>query len=166
MSDIVGADLAQLETLSAAFQTAGDQINAKSEVLQGRIQAAVGRFEATLSSLQQEAATLTSSIDQEMDGLAGQADSVQWTGANRASFDGDLAQFKSVVATGTAQIDADISSIKAQVDSGFSPVLTEFGAALKSSGDQVNAATTEMNTAVSNQRANLDQAANVGWSNA
>ncbi len=65
-----------------------------------------------------------SSINEEMDALAGQADGVQWTGANRTAFDGDLGQFKTVVATGTAQIDTDISSIKAQVDSSFNPVLS------------------------------------------
>ena len=164
--DIVGADLTQLDELSIAFQTAGAEISAKASVLDGKIQAAISAFDGTLSSLQSEAGALARSIDDEMNALAGQAGGVQWTGANRTAFDGDMTQFTSVVAAGTARIDTDIAAIKGQVDAGFTPVLAEFGAALKKSGDDVDAATAQMQTAVSSQRANLDQAANVGWSNA
>ncbi len=164
--EIVGADLTQLDELSTAFHTAGTEISAKGTVLDSKIQAAIAAFESTLSAMQTEASSLARSIDDEMNALAGQAGGVQWTGANRTAFDGDMAQFQSVVAAGTAQIDADISAIKGQVDASFTPVLGEFGAALKQSGIDVDAATTDMQTAVANQRANLDQAANVGWSNA
>ena len=164
--DIVGADLDQLDQLSTAFETAGAQIAAKADALDDKIAAAIASFEATLSSLQTQATTLTSTIDQEIEAVSGQAGSVQWTGANRAAFDGDLTNFTGVVTAGTAQINTDISTIKSQVDSSFNPVLAEFSTALKQSGEEVNTASTEMKTAVATQRTNLDQAANVGWNNA
>jgi len=164
--DIVGADLDQLDTLSAAFETAGTQIAAKADALDDKIATAIESFAATLRSLQSQATTLTSTIDQEIDAVSGQANSVQWTGANRVAFDGDLATFKGVVTAGTTQINTDITAIRSQVDGSFNPVLAEFSTALKRSGSDVNDASAQMKTSVATQRANLDQAANVGWNNA
>lgn len=164
--DIVGADLEHLGQLSAAFETAGAEIAAKADLLDDKIQAAVDAFEATLSSLQSQATNLTGTIDQEMEAVNGQANSVQWTGANRTAFDADMASFKSVVQAGSAQINTDISAIKSQVDSSFNPVLSEFSAALKQSGDEVNTASTDLKVAVTNQQTALDQVGNVGWTNA
>lgn len=166
MSDITGADLAHLDTLSTSFETAGRQINAKAGQLQTRIMNAVSTFESTLSSMRTEATTLTRSIDDEIDAVDRQSGGVQWTGNNRATFDGDLARFRSTVNTGTAQIDQDIVDIKTQVDSRFTPVLNEFGTALNESAAGFDESALEMRGAVADQRTNLDQAANVGWDSA
>jgi len=105
-------------------------------------------------------------MNTEMSGLRDQGASVGWTGNNRGGFDSDLNAFGTAVTTGTGQINTDITAIKSQVDTGFTPIMTEFGTALKAGADDVNTAAIDMNTAVTNQRTNLDQAANTGWTNA
>lgn len=166
MSDFTGADLDHLDQLAAAFTTAGAEIAAKADTLRTKISTAVGAFESTLSNLQHEASALAAQMNDEMAGVTTQANGVAWTGNNRSAFDGDLATFSGVVQSSTAQIDSDIAAIKAQVDTRFNPVLTEFAAALATRSDEVGATTTTMKTAVDTQRANLDQAANVGWTSA
>lgn len=166
MSDFTGADLDQLNELATAFTTAGTEIAAKATTLQGKIQAAVSNFEQTLSTMQTETTALASEMNDEMAAVRAQAGGVQWTGNNRQAFDADLNSFSGVVQRGTAQIDADIATIKGQVDSRFNPVLTEFASALQTSADDVGSATSTMKAAVDTQRANLDQAANVGWTSA
>ena len=164
--DIVGADLAQLDELSTAFHTAGTAIAAKATTLDEKIQTAILRFETSLSTLRSEAATLAGTIDDEIDAVRNQADGVQWTGSNRTAFDGDLATFTVTVHDGTARIDTDITAITTRIDSGFTPVLADFGIALRRSGDEVDTAATDMEIAVADQRSALDQVANVGWANA
>lgn len=166
MSNFTGADLSQLDELAAAFTTAGTEISAKAQTLQSKIQTAVTNFETTLSTMQQDAATLTGQMNDEMAAVRGQADGVQWTGNNRGAFDGDLNNFGTVVNQGAARIDSDIANIKSQVDGRFTPVLNDFSTALGASADDVNSSTTTLKTAVDTQRSNLDQAANVGWTSA
>lgn len=166
MSELTGADLGQLDDLAAAFTTAGNEIAAKGEALRTRIQASIDAFNASLTSLQSTTQALTEQTNAEMQALRDQGASVGWTGNNRTAFDGDLAAFGNAVNTGTAQINTDIAAIKSQVDSSFTPVMVDFASALKAGADDVNAATADMKTAVDTQRTNLDQAANVGWTNA
>lgn len=166
MSDFMGADLDQLEQLATGFTDAGMEISAKAETLRARVNAAVSSFEETLAALQTDAASLVDSMDEEIASVSQQATGVAWTGANQGAFVGDVAAFEGAVRTGGAQINDDIGTIKTRVTTGFSPVLTEFGAALSTSAEDVAASTDQMKTAVANQRANLDQAANVGWTSA
>lgn len=166
MTDFTGADLDQLDQLAAQFTTAGTEISARAGELRTKISAAVSTFESTLSTLQQDASALTTQMNDEMVAVRSQADGVQWTGTNRAGFDGDLNTFAGAVRAGTGQIDADVSGIKTQVDTRFTPVLDEFSTALHTSADGVSTATTTMKTAVDTQRTNLDQAANIGWTSA
>ena len=91
---------------------------------------------------------------------------MQWTGGNRGAFDGDLGTFNTAVKSGTAAINTDIGTLKSDVEARFTPVLTEFGAALKTSADEADTSTKGMRTAVGTQRTNLDEAANVGWMSA
>jgi hypothetical protein len=166
MSDFTGADLDQLDQLAAQFATAGAEMSARAGELRAKISSAVSTFESTLTGLQSDTSALTAQMNTEMGAVRSQADGVQWTGANRAGFDGDLHSFSSAVQVGTSQIDAGVAGIKAQVDTRFTPVLGEFSAALDKSASGVNDATVTMKTAVDTQRTNLDQAANVGWTSA
>lgn len=166
MSDFTGADLGQLDELATAFDTAGAEISAKAEVLRAKIQSAIATFESSLTTMQSDTRTLTGQMNEEMGAVRSQADSVQWTGNNRAGFDADINSFATVVTTGTSQINDDLAGIKAQVDSGFTPVMTDFSEALRMGADEVNSSTATMRQAVDTQRSNLDQAANVGWTSA
>jgi hypothetical protein len=166
MSDFTGADLDQLDQLAAQFATAGTEISARAGELRAKIAAAVSAFDTTLTTLQSDASALTAQMNDEMVAVRSQADGVQWTGSNRAAFDGDLHAFSGAVRAGTAQIDTDVAAIKSQIDTRFTPVLDEFSAALDASAEGVNTSTTTMKTAVDTQRTNLDNAANIGWTSA
>lgn len=163
---MLGADLQQLEDLAAAFETAGAQIAARADELRDKIGTSVEAFVDALDQLRAQTLVLTGDIDVEIQAVGTQAAGVQWTGNNRLAFDTDLGAFTRSVNTGTAAINTDIDQLKTEVDSRFTPVLTQFGVALRDSAGDVNTTTGGMRTAVSTQRANLDEAANVGWTTA
>jgi len=164
--EVLGADLQQLEDLAAAYDTAGTEIAAKGETLRGKINEAVVVFIATLDGLARDASTLTTAIDTEIDGVSTQAAGVQWTGTNRTAFDGDLGAFNTAVKTGTTAINTDIGTLKSDVETRFTPVLDDFATALTASAEEINVNAGTMRIAVSTQRSNLDEAANVGWTSA
>ena len=100
---MLGADLQQLDDLATAFDTAGTEIAAKADTLRDKIDAAVDAFVAALDGLARDASTLTSRSTVRSTGCRTQAGGVQWTGANRVAFDGDLGTFNTAVKTGTAR---------------------------------------------------------------
>jgi len=166
MSEMTGADLAQLDSLALQFTTAGQEIATKGEVLRTKIQTAIAAFNGSLTTMQSTTTNLTAATDAEMTGLKAQGDSIVWTGNNRNGFDSNLSAFDAEVRRGSSQMNADIALLKGQVDSSFTPVMEDFGVQLAAASDDVNVAATNMNVTVTNQRTNLDQAANVGWTDA
>jgi hypothetical protein len=163
---MTGADLEQLDELSSAYVHAGEEFAAKAATLRSRIGTAVQAFDATLAQLTQRTIRLTDDIKTEIVDAASVAAAVEWTGSNRAGFDGDLAAFRDAVVTGAGEINDGITRLRSQVDTKFSPVMEEFGETLQGSADNLNEDAVAMNEAVAKQRSNLDEAANVGWTSA
>lgn len=166
MSDMVGADLEQLDQLADAFTKAGTEISVDAANLRGRVESAVGSFDETLQRLLSKASGLVGEMNTEMSSLSVEAAGITWTGGNREAFTSDVNTFGTAVTSGGEQIETDIGAIIRQVSTGFTPVLQEFGLSLVASTDAVEASSVTMKTAVANQRSSLDQAANVGWGSA
>ncbi|MDQ3468462.1 MAG: hypothetical protein M3487_01605 [Actinomycetota bacterium] len=164
--ELVGADLAHLDALATAYDTAGREVALHAEELRGRLGTAVSSFQTTMSRLQAAAGALTTAMDDEVAAVANHAATVGWTGANRHAFDADLHRFVGIVRTGAAAIDDGVADLRTDVDQRFAPVLDEFGVSVRDAAGGIDTATTEMRTSVAAQRDRLDEAANVGWTNA
>jgi hypothetical protein len=158
-----GANLAQLDELSADYTKTGAALRAKSELLMGRISAAIDDYNTTSSQLLSQTQQLTGQIELEMSEVSGHAAGVEWTGNNRVGFDADLQSFGASVRNGSEVIRSDVSALKDQIATRFNPALEEFGQSLNKRVDRVDASAVETSQAVARQREMLDSAANTGW---
>jgi len=164
--ELVGADLAHLDALATAYDTAGREVAQRVDELRGRFGTAVSSFQTTMSRLQSAAGALTAAMDDEVAAVANHAAAVGWTGANRHAFDADLQRFVGIVRTGAAAIDDGVADLRGSVDQRFAPVLENFGVSVRDAADDIDTATAGMRTSVTTQRDRLDEAANVGWGSA
>ena len=164
MTAMTGANLEQLNDLSADYVTTSTAMLTKAEQLNTRITAAIAAFNSTMTSLSNETQTLTGQIETEMSSLSSTAGSVEWTGNNRNAFDADLGQFSTAVSKGTTMIRDSTTKLSSKVSTEFGPSLSEFSKGLGERMAKNNEAANETSKSVATQRELLDAAANSGWS--
>lgn len=164
MSDVItGADLEQLGELAAAYGTAGAEIAGQAEGLETRIHQAIQRFDTAMIGLKADTARANEALTEDVDDLGIVAAGTTWTGANRATFDQDLATLVGSVAATTAAINEGVDDFDRLGLAPFRAMLDDFGLAIVDAGDGVEGVGTEMSAGVARQRGDLQQAADTGW---
>jgi hypothetical protein len=162
-TDMTGADLAQLESLSKDYVTTGKAMNDRAIDIAKKIKTAVDEFNTTSGDLLKRTGEMTKEIETNMGTLQTKAAGVTWQGKNREAFDLDLAEFGKAVRKGAAVTLEDVTKLKTEVTTKFNTSLEEFGVHLNQRIDSANTAANETSKAVTMQRDNLDRAANLGW---
>lgn len=164
MSDtLTGADLEQLDHLAAAYGTAGAEIAGRGQDLKVRIHQAIQRFETTMTSLRADTERANAALSDDIADLNLVATATTWTGNNRAAFDQDLGTLTSSMAASTAAIREGIDDFDTLGVTPFRAMLDDFGLAIADAGDGVEDVGSSMGAAVTQQRGDLQEAADVGW---
>lgn len=164
MSDqMTGADLEHLEQLAGAYTRSGVALAAKAADLRSRIARSVGAFEASTDRLRVDTERAAATMETEIGDLSATAAGVAWTGANRLAFDADLQRFAVSVRAGAAALVEGLDALRAGGVSRFTELLEGFGASVVAAGEGLETTTSDLNRAVTTQRDQLHQAADVGW---
>ncbi|MEM8923278.1 MAG: hypothetical protein AAGD35_07220 [Actinomycetota bacterium] len=163
MSDFLGADLVQLDELSAGYTDAGGKIKDDATLLVEDADRVVTAFRDEMKAFLAQVTTLAEGIEAESNTLETDGESVQWFGLNHGAFVGDLQVFGGHVRSGSALIVEDINRINSEIESKLLPKIEEMRAELDLEANAAEESTATMSTAVATQRDNLDQAANTGW---
>ena len=167
MSDhMTGADLEHLEQLAGAYTRSGAELATKAADLRTRIARSVGPFEAAAERLRADTDRAAATMEAEIGDLSATAAAVAWTGANRAAFDADMQRFAASVRAGAAALVEGLATLRARGVTRFTELLEGFGTSVVAAGEGLEATTSDLQRAVTTQRDQLHQAAEVGWTSA
>lgn len=160
------ANLDELEALAEKFRATGQTFLQKAGELEQEAIDRVGTFRQTMADLKTRATNHGTCCDTDMGTLSTQADGVQWTGLNREGFDQDKNTFKTKISEAVTNISTDLGKIETELDTNFNEEILAYGKKVSEFGDDVLKNNTTFATDVQTLRANVENAANKGWTSA
>ncbi len=160
---MLGAQLDDLASLSTRLNTTAADVGSSREQSVQTTTLVITEVSDAARRALDEISSHMQALDQSVSAAVGQADQTQWTGANADRFRHGAAEFRGAMQSGQAATTEAFASFQASVAS-MTETLNQFVSEFSTALAHAESSTIEMANAVEGQRANLDQAMNIGLS--
>ncbi len=160
---MLGAQLDDLAALTTRLQTTAGDVGSAREQSVLSTTSVIGEVSDSTRRALEQITSYMQALDTSVSGAVAQADGTQWTGANADRFRVGAADFRAAMQSGQAATTDAFSSFQASVAT-MTESLNQFVSQFSTALTQAEASAVDMSSAVEAQRANLDQAMNIGLS--